>query len=180
MKEGNSDEEAIRKRMEWATLAEVEAMQSGYAKVIDRLIDAGVKITKPPVLVKIRDTNTVIGEYEGENLNFAVGSVNDSKIFDTITIKDKVYWAYNSDALKHVKRKLLEARRPKSEYEKRKEERKQVTFVPEYGGLTPFIEEDTTMEKEEEVKEEEKAPKRELTLSEAIQEQSIDEVLGDE
>lgn len=174
----NPDLNNILQKMEIATSAEVNAKRSGYAKAIDTLRANGVGIDDPPTFIKIGDTTTVRGSFKDFKIDIVLGPLDNPKSFDTITIGGKVWWAYNDARLRNLKRKLLEARKTKSEHEKRKDERRQVKFSPEFGGLERFLKiDEETVKMEEEVEKatgEEKTGKGKkgeddnLTLSERV------------
>jgi hypothetical protein len=162
-----SEEDVIRTKMRWLADAELEAQRQHYARELAKLENAGLKFDKPPVIVTISGTPTVLAMFRGQQLNIAIGEIADQKKFDPVTIGDKVWWAYKSQELSLVKRKLLEERRPKDEYQKRREERKQVKLTPEFGGLQKFLGGEAEVEEQEEAGEEAKKEDKFIDVDES-------------
>jgi hypothetical protein len=139
-----TEKDAIKKRMQWLADAEIEAQQLYHAKELSKLEEVGLKIDKPPAIVTVKGgTNTVLAHYHGLRVTIVLGAIQeeDKTAFDTLTIGGKVLWALKGTDLTILKRRLRTASKEATEYEKRREERRQVRFTPEFGGLSGFLKE---------------------------------------
>jgi hypothetical protein len=182
-----TEEGAIKKRMQWLADAEVEAQQLHHAKELSRLEETGLKIDKPPAIVTVKGTPTVLAHYHGLRVNIVLGAIQEEgkSAFDTLTIGGKVIWALKGSDLTILKRRLRSAGKEATEYEKRREERKQVKFTPEFGGLGKFLKEGEVEEVVEGKAEEGKKGKfidvgSDLTLSERLMFKAIERNLQEE
>jgi len=84
-----------------------------------------------PEIVEVDGTKTVIVEYGGEKINVAIGEIKEPKLFEPLSVGERVFQVKKSPSLERIKKKIRER---KVEIERPK------ASIEEYGALEKYAE----------------------------------------